>query len=326
MNSASSAHDPIIAVFRGGVSPEREVSLGSGKAALESLRRVHARVEDYVIEDRAVPAAVDARTHVVFSTLHGVFGEDGGMQALLESKGIHYAGCDARSSALCFDKQRTKQAAAAAGVPVARGVLASRADAVRAAAIVADLGADLVVKPNCQGSSVGLAFVRDAAGLAAALASAGDDGCIVEQRIAGTEVTVGVLDGEAMAVVEIVPASGTFDYTSKYTKGLTEYFAPARLDATLTALLQRHAAAAFAACQCRDYARIDFMIGSGARPVMLEINTLPGLKETSLLPMSARVVGLDFDALLARMTRPAIDRFRAVSCSTGTSQPAATRP
>jgi len=316
---ATTANDPIIAVFRGGVSSEREVSLGSGKAALESLRRTCARVEDYIIDERAVPAAVEARTHVVFSTLHGVFGEDGGMQALLEARGISFTGCDARASARCFDKQATKQAVAAAGVPVARGILATRGDAARATAIVADLGSDLVVKPNCQGSSVGLAFVRDAAGLAGALATAGDDGCIVEERIAGTEVTVGVLDGEAMAVVEIVPASGTFDYTSKYTKGLTEYFAPARLDASLTRLLQRHAAAAFAACQCRDYARIDFMIGSGAKPVMLEINTLPGLKETSLLPMSARVVGLDFDALLTRMTRPAIDRLSAVSLGAGMS-------
>lgn len=311
--------DPIIAVFRGGISAEREVSLGSGKAALESLRRIYARVEDHVIDTEAVPAGVGAATHVVFSTLHGVFGEDGGMQRLLEARGIAFAGCDAASSALCFDKQRTKQACAAAGVPVARGILATRSDAARAEAIIADLGADLVVKPNCQGSSVGLSFVTDAAALAGALSSAGDDGCIVEQRIAGTEVTVGVLDGAAMAVVEIVPASGTFDYTSKYTKGLTEYFAPARLDARLTAELQRHAAAAFAACQCRDYARIDFMIGKGGKPVMLEINTLPGLKETSLLPMSARVVGLDFDALLARMTRPAIDRFRAVSRSAGVS-------
>jgi len=324
--SHASTHEPTIAVFRGGVSPEREVSLGSGKAAYESLCRTHPRVEDHVIEARVVPASVQAGTHVVFSTLHGVFGEDGGMQALLEAKGIQFTGCDARSSALCFDKQRTKQTVAAVGVPVARGILAERADAARASAIIADLGSSLVVKPNCQGSSVGLSFVSDAAGLARALAAAGDDGCVVEQRIAGTEVTVGVLDGEAMGVVEIVPASGTFDYTSKYTKGLTEYFAPARLDPALTALLQRHAATAFAACQCRDYARIDFMIGNGAQPVMLEINTLPGLKETSLLPMSARVVGLDFDALLARMTRPAIDRLRAVSCSTGPSQPAVSRP
>lgn len=323
MNSLTS--DPILAVFRGGVSPEREVSLGSGKAALESLRRTYARVEDYIIEERTVPAAVHADTHVVFSTLHGVFGEDGGMQALLEARGIFFSGCDAASSTLCFDKQRTKQTVAAAGVPVARGILAARADATRADAIIADLGADLVVKPNCQGSSVGLQFVSDAGGLRQALANAGDDGCVVEQRINGTEVTVGVLDGEALAVVEIVPASGTFDYASKYTKGLTEYFAPARLDPALTTLLRRHAATAFAACQCRDYARIDFMIGNGPKPVMLEINTLPGLKETSLLPMSARVVGLDFDALLARMTRPAIDRLRAVSRSAGASR-AASRP
>lgn len=317
--------EPIIALFRGGVSPEREVSLGSGQAALESLRRTYTRVEDHIINEREVPAGIDAATHVVFSTLHGVFGEDGGMQALLEARGISFTGCDATASALCFDKQRTKLMAAAADVPVARGILAGRTDETRAAAIVADLGHHLVVKPNCQGSSVGLVFVDDAAGLAQALAACGADGCIVEQRIFGTEVTVGVLDGEAMAVVEIVPASGTFDYTSKYTKGLTEYFAPARLDPALTSLLQKHAATAFAACQCRDYARIDFMIGKGAHPVMLEINTLPGLKETSLLPMSARVVGLDFDALLARMTRPAIDRLCAVSRSAGSSS-LASRP
>jgi D-alanine-D-alanine ligase len=313
--------DLVIAVFRGGVSPEREVSLGSGKAALEALRRIHSHVEDYIIDARAVPAGVNPATHVVFSTLHGVFGEDGGMQALLEARGISFTGCDAAASALCFDKQRTKQAVAAAGVPVARGILAGRADVSRASAIVADLGQHLVVKPNCQGSSVGLAFVEDAAALATALAAAGEDGCIVEQRVFGTEVTVGVLDGEAMAVVEIVPASGTFDYTSKYTKGLTEYFAPARLDPSLTKLLQQHAATAFAACRCRDYARIDFMIGNGTMPAMLEINTLPGLKETSLLPMSARVVGLDFDALLSRMTRPAVDRLRTISRSAGPCRP-----
>jgi D-alanine-D-alanine ligase len=309
--------DPIIAVFAGGVSPEREVSLGSGSAAFESLRRSFARVELCDITQRAVPAAIRAETHVVFSTLHGVFGEDGGMQSQLEERGITFTGCDAAASELCFNKQRTKETVARAGVPVARGVLAGRADAARAASLVAELGARLVVKPNCQGSSVGLSFVDDANALAEALAAAGDDGCIVEQRISGRETTVGVLDGEAMGVVEIRPKSGRFDYASKYTKGLTEYLAPAPLDAALVARLQRHAVDAFRACGCRDYARVDFMISADdGRLVMLEINTLPGMKETSLLPMSARCVGLDFDALVRRMAAPAIARYRAARRNT----------
>lgn len=302
-------NEPIIAVFLGGVSAEREVSLGSGRAAAEALRRTFGSVEVFDVAERALPPAVGSR-HVVFSTLHGVFGEDGGMQRLLEARDIAFTGCDAASSELCFNKQRTKETAAAAAVPVARGLLAGVEDAARARAIVVDLGASLVVKPNCQGSSVGLSFVSGAAELESALRGAGSDGCVVEQRVFGREVTVGVLDGEAMGVVEIRPKSGVFDYTSKYTKGQTEYFAPADLPAGLTAALQRFAAVAFHACGCRDYARLDFMIGQDGGPVLLEINTLPGLKETSLLPMSARCLGLDFDGLVRRMTRPAVQRWR----------------
>jgi D-alanine-D-alanine ligase len=304
-------NDPVIAVLLGGVSAERDVSLGSGRAAAESLERSFAAVERFDVGARALPAGLEAGRHVVFSTLHGTFGEDGGMQALLDAAGIAYAGCDARSSDLCFDKQRTKAAAHAAGVPVSPGVLAGRADAPRAAAIAADLGEALVVKPNRSGSSVGLRFVHGAGELGEALAAAGDDGCVVERRIMGREFTVGVLDGAAMGVVEIRPKSGRFDTASKYTKGLTDYLVPAPLEAGPAETLRRHAADAFAACGCRDFARIDFMISDSGDPVMLEINTLPGLKETSLLPMSARCAGLDFDALVRRMIGPAIARHHA---------------
>jgi D-alanine-D-alanine ligase len=303
--------DPVIAVFLGGISAEREVSLGSGAAAAAALARSFSVVETYDIGGPVVPAAVGAGTHVVFSTLHGVFGEDGGMQTLLERRGVEYAGCDARASALCFNKQRTKDAVSAAGVPVAKGVLVRGEDVSLAAALVGDLGQHLVVKPNCSGSSVGLSVVEGAEAIATAIATAGAEGFIVEQRVFGREVTVGVLDGEAMGVVEIRPRSGRFDYTSKYTKGLTEYLAPAPFDPDVTGELQRHAATAFRACACRDYARVDFMVTTDGRPVLLEVNTLPGLKETSLLPMSASCLGLDFVALVRRMTLPAIARLRA---------------
>ncbi|BET69544.1 D-alanine--D-alanine ligase [Opitutales bacterium ASA1] len=302
--------EPVLVVFRGGISPEREVSLGSGAAALASLRRSFPEVIDCEIATREVPEWIVGGTHVVFSTLHGVFGEDGGMQALLEARGVACCGCDAAASAHCFDKQRTKETVSAVGVPVARGTLVSRADVEHSDEIFARFGPHLVIKPNRQGSSVGLAFVDTPEALRERIAACGDDGCVVEQRIEGREVTVGVLDGLAMGVVEIRPKSGQFDYASKYTKGLTEYLAPAPFDLATTALLQRHAELAFKACGCRDFARVDFMVGPSG-PVLLEINTLPGLKETSLLPMSAKCEGLDFDALVRRMILPAIERNRA---------------
>ncbi len=299
--------DTIIAVFRGGVSPEREVSLGSGAAALASLRRSFPRVVDCEIADRAIPDGVAAGTHVVFTTLHGVFGEDGGMQALLEAGGIAYCGCDAASSRLCFNKQETKRVVERAGVPIARGTCAGRERVDAADEIFAGFGPYLVVKPNCQGSSVGLAFVETPEKLAACLGAAGDDGCVIEQRIEGREATVGVLDGLALGVVEIRPRSGAFDYSSKYTKGLSEYFAPAPFDLATTAMLQRHSETVFKVCGCRDFARVDYIV-TDRGPVFLEVNTLPGLMETSLLPMSAQCEGLDFDALVRRMITPALER------------------
>ena len=133
---------------------------------------------------------------------------------------------------------------------------------------------------------------------------------MAERRILGRELTVGLLRGRAMGVVEIAPKSGVFDYSSKYTKGLTEYFAPAPLPEEITAEVRRVAETAFAACGCRDYARIDFMLSPGGELYLLEINTLPGMKETSLLPMSARCVGLDFNALCRELVAPALDRHR----------------
>jgi D-alanine-D-alanine ligase len=168
----------------------------------------------------------------------------------------------------------------------------------------------VVVKPNNEGSSVGLSVVADLAGLETALASAGRGRWLVERRIDGRELSVGVLGGSAMGVVQVSPKSGVYDYASKYTKGMTEYTAPAPLDAALTAAVRTAAETAFAACGCRDYARVDFILSPQNVSFFLEINTLPGMKETSLLPMSARCAGLDFTALVREMVSPAVERFR----------------
>jgi D-alanine-D-alanine ligase len=303
---------PIIAVLAGGISAEREVSLGSGKASAIALARSFPTQMFEVTAD-ALPAGLDPRRHVVFSTLHGTFGEDGGMQRLLDAAGIVYAGCDAASSALTMDKTRTKDAAATRGVNIAKAVVFTGDKKPTAADVIARLGEEVVVKPNNEGSSVGLAIVKGAAELTTKLTTITSGSWLIEPRIVGRELSVGVLNGKAMGVVEIRPKSGVYDYASKYTKGATEYFAPAPLDAPVTANVQAAAEAAFAACGCRDYARVDFIFSSKNELYLLEINTLPGMKETSLLPMSARCAGMDFTGLVRELVSPALRRFRAAA-------------
>ena len=299
---------PIIAVLAGGTSPEREVSLGSGKAAALAMAYAHP-AQFFTVDADALPAELDPARHSVFSTLHGIFGEDGGMQRLLESAGVAYAGCDAKSSDLTFDKWRTRQSVSAQGVQVAPGRLFQATAKPAAAALTAELGEQVVLKPNRQGSSVGLQIVTSKVGLEIALGGIRQGEWIAEERILGRELTVGLLRGRAMGVVEIVPKSGVFDYASKYTKGLTEYFAPAQISEELAAAAGTAAETAFAACGCRDYARVDFILSKDGELYLLEINTLPGMKETSLLPMSARCVGLDFIALCRELVAPAVERF-----------------
>lgn len=298
---------PIITVLAGGISAEREVSLGSGRASALALARAFpTRLLE--VTAAALPPGLDPARDVVFSTLHGTFGEDGGMQRLLDAAGIEYAGCDAAASALTMDKSGTKARAAAAGVTVAEGVTFSAVARPSATELVARLGPRVVLKPNAEGSSVGLSLPEGPDAIAAALADITAGDWLAERRLSGRELSVGVLEGRALGVVEIRPRSGVYDFTSKYTRGMTEYFAPAPLGAEETATLQRAAETAFAACGCRDYARVDFIL-EPAGPCLLEINTLPGMKETSLLPMSARCTGLDFAALVRALVAPALRRF-----------------
>jgi D-alanine-D-alanine ligase len=303
---------PILAVLAGGVSAEREVSLGSGRACALALARSFP-TQLFQVDAEALPAGLDPERHVVFSTLHGTFGEDGGMQRLLEGAGVQYAGCDVAASELTIDKARTKAAAAARGVRGADALLFAADAKPSADEVIARLGADVVIKPNDEGSSVGLSLARDRAGVAAALAGIASGRWLAEQRISGRELSVGILAGRAMGIVEIRPHSGVYDYASKYTKGATEYLAPAPLAPAVAAAVQAAAEATFAACGCRDYARVDFILSGQDEPILLEINPLPGMKETSLLPMSARCAGLDFIALVRELVTPALERFRSAA-------------
>ena len=300
---------PIVAVLCGGTSREREVSLRSGANVAAAAASLYPTVLCRV-DTEAIPAGLDPKTHVVLSTLHGTFGEDGGMQRLLEAAGFAYSGCDAAASAVTMDKSETKARSAKVGVPVIEGVVFDAAEAPLAAELSAKLGRDVVIKPNNEGSSVGLKLCSGVDEIAAALKALTPGRWLAERRIRGIELTVGILDGRAMGVVEIAPKTGVYDYTNKYTKGNTEYFAPARIAPGAASAVQRFGEAVFAACGCRDMGRADFLLTAEGQPYFLEINTLPGMTDTSLLPLSARCIGLGYRELVGELIAPALRRFQ----------------
>lgn len=300
---------PRIAVVCGGVSQERSVSIGSGKASARGLAQ-HFKVDFVELSEEALPPILAPERHVVFSTLHGSFGEDGGFQEMLDEAGFEYAGCDRASSALTFDKARTKDALAVAGVPVAAQIEFDRSAVPDPQSVLDRLGPAVALKPICQGSSIGLSFATNLRELEEALSDLPFERWMIEPLIVGKEVSVGVLEGEPLEIVEIRPKSGKFDYESKYTSGLTDYIVPAPLSKDLEKKVKSIAADAFLACGCRDYGRVDFMIDEEDNPFVLELNTLPGMKDTSLLPMSAGACGINFESLLKKLVAPAIMRFQ----------------
>ncbi|MBM3889614.1 MAG: D-alanine--D-alanine ligase [Verrucomicrobia bacterium] len=297
-----------VAVLKGGPSAEREVSLRSGAACAAALRR--AGWDVYEVDVRGPNFRLRPGTTVVFLALHGTFGEDGEVQRLLEARGIAYTGCGVESSHNCFDKVRSKRIFVAAGVPTPAYEVISRNCRRPVAALT--LSPPLVVKPACQGSSVGVTIVRanSSAVVTRALQEAFryGDRAVVEPFVDGRELTVGIFDGRALPVVEIRPKRGFYDYRNKYTKGATEYVVPAPLPPATTRETQRVALAAFRAAGCRDYARVDLRLSRRGQPSVLEINTLPGMTEISLLPKAAAAAGIGFEQLCSRMVEMALER------------------
>ncbi len=296
-----------ITVLYGGPSAEREVSLRSGAAVAAALQSLGHQV--HLVDPLPGALALPAGTQVVFLALHGTYGEDGTVQAELEQLGVPYTGCGVSASLFAFDKVVTKRRCLTAGIPTARFAVFNSG----ASPWPGNWSPPVVLKPSRQGSSVGLQFVDDPAAFPTALAESLRYGgeVLMEQRILGRETTVGILDGEALPVVEVKPLAGTYDYTNKYTPGRTEYFCPAPFDAATTARIQAAALGAFHAIGGRDYARVDVMVGADGAPVVLEVNTLPGMTATSLLPKAAAAAGLNFTALCQRLVDLALRRARS---------------
>jgi D-alanine-D-alanine ligase len=296
-----------LVVMLGGPSAEREVSLRSGAAVVMALRSLgHSVLElDPRTDKWTLPAGVD----LVFLALHGTYGEDGTVQRELEKLGVPYTGCDPEASRVAFDKHLTKQRCVTNGVPTPRFVLVESPDASW------PMGWDppVVLKPVCQGSSVGLQFVDRVSDWSRCLAEAFrfDSKVLVEEKISGRETTVGILGSQPLPIVEVRPKTGVYDYQSKYTAGATEYLCPAPFDPVATQKIQAAAMGAFEAVAGRDYARVDVMIRGDSEPLVLEVNTLPGMTETSLLPKAAAAAGLDYPALCQKMVELALTRGSA---------------
>jgi D-alanine-D-alanine ligase len=236
---------------------------------------------------------------MVFLALHGTYGEDGTVQKRLEELGVPYTGSDSEASRIAFDKVLTKKRCLDAGAPTARFEVIESPTACWPSG----WNPPVVLKPVRQGSSVGLQFVERVSDWSAALADAFryDAEILLEEKILGRETTVGILGGEALPIVEIRPKQGSYDYRNKYTRGRTDYFCPAPFDPATTERIQTAALGAFRAVGGRDYGRVDVMVRSGGEPIVLEVNTLPGMTETSLLPKAASAAGISFAELCQRM-------------------------
>jgi D-alanine-D-alanine ligase len=288
----------------GGPSAEREVSLRSGAAVAKALRSLGHDV--FEVDPMDGDFDLPEETDVVLLALHGTYGEDGTVQRRLDKLGVVYTGCDAEASRIAFDKVLTKRRCLEAGIPTAKFLV------VNSVKTLWPKGwqPPLVVKPVRQGSSVGLQLVERVEDWQPALAGAMkfDSEVLVEEKIIGRECTVGILADEALPVVEVQPRVGSYDYRNKYTAGRTEYFCPAPFDAATTRRIQDAALGAFRAVGGRDYARVDVMVRANGEPVVLEVNTLPGMTETSLLPKAAAAVGLSYAQLCQRMVDLALER------------------
>ena len=296
-----------IALLLGGPSAEREVSLHSGAAVVKALRSLGHDV--FEIDPREGSFELPPKTEVVFLALHGTYGEDGTVQTQLEELGVPYTGCGPEASGVAFDKLATKRCCVAEGISTPRYAVLDAPDA----AWPPNWEPPVVLKPLRQGSSVGLQFVDQRSQWSAALAEAfrHDTQVLMEERILGRETTVAILGDEVFPVVEIRPKQGVYDFANKYTAGRTEYFCPAPFNFATTEAIQSAALGAFRAIGGGDYARVDVMVRPTGEPLVLEVNTLPGMTETSLLPKAAAAAGLTYAGLCQRMIDLAMERCGA---------------
>ena len=307
----------IIAVLCGGLSNEREVSLRSGSNCYAALLRLgYQNVELIDVSVDLPQVLLDRKIKLAVLALHGKFGEDGAVQGLLEMLRIPYTGSGVLASALAMNKEFTKQVLKSHDLPFPYSVVVRAEDMKNYASLEAKLPlVPAFVKPLSEGSSVGVEKIEDAQAIRPALEKliATYGGAIIESMVSGPEITVGVLENKsvsdgistfiALPILELRPKSkaGFYDYEAKYTKGLTDFVLPAELDAATTKLAQELAVRTFKALGCSGYGRVDMMVSTTGQPFVLEVNTLPGMTDTSDLPAMCQEVGISYDELVERI-------------------------
>ena len=290
-----------VAVLMGGRSAERDISLRSGSMVLEALVRQGVDAHAFDPKERRLEDLRAEGYMCVFIALHGRFGEDGTVQGALECMGIPYTGSGVMGSAIAMDKLRTKLIWTACGIPTPKHALIDAGtDAVD---LVKALGLPLIVKPIREGSSIGVTKVTsvEQVGGAYELASGYDDVILAEQFVVGAEYTAAVLDGKALPLIRIEAPAGNYDYQNKYYGNETHYHCPCGLDPVREKAIQDLAIAAFDAVGCRGWGRLDLMLDAAGNPWFLEVNTVPGMTDHSLVPMAARAIGISFDELVLRI-------------------------
>jgi len=304
-----------VGILMGGPSSEREISIKSGKAVCRALEAK--QIDCAPIELMAGPntngykkSVSDIinrmKIDVAFLALHGEFGEDGTVQELLERMNMPYTGSSSRASKVAMNKITAKEVLKSNSVPIARHEILARGSFNKGLDIKAYfklLGHSLVIKPSNGGSSIGLNIADNEKDLRAAIDDAFryDDKLIIEEYISGREITVGIIEDRALPIVEIVPKRKFFDFTAKYEKGLTEYIVPAEIDEKTYKMCQEVGLRTHRVLSARSFSRVDIILNKKIGPVVLELNTIPGLTETSLLPKAAKAVGIEFEELCLKI-------------------------
>lgn len=294
-----------VGVLMGGVSSEREVSLRSGRAVLEALRRKGVDAVPLEVGEDLVQRVLEAKIDVAFVILHGRLGEDGTVQGLLELLGIPYTGSGVLASALAMNKVKAKMIFKASSIPTPDFVPLEGAKG-------APFPLPWVVKPASEGSTIGVTVVEreEDLGKAVELARRYDQEVFIERFIPGKELTVAVVDGRAFEVVEVAPKTGIYDYRAKYTPGMTDYLIPATVPEQKREEAKALALRAYEALGCWGCARVDMRMEEGGRIWVLEVNTIPGMTETSLVPKAAAYERVSFDDLVLQMLKGASLKVR----------------
>lgn len=306
-----------IAVLYGGISGEREVSLSTGKGIIAALKSNNHDVIGIDFDPNKIEDIINLDVDLVFIGLHGKYGEDGRIQGLLDMLDIPYVGSDVLSSALAMDKDKAKQVFQTHQIPVAK----SRSYRVTAQTDKQKIGKKIqtlfttpfVIKPNREGSTLGLTIVNDYEQIEEAIINAAesDDVILVEEFVKGTELTVPVLGTigkeKALPVIEIIPKNEYYDYESKYSTGGSEHIIPARLDEATTKIVQDYAITAHQALGCKTYSRVDFMLDENNIPIILEVNTLPGMTPTSLFPDAAKAIGISYEEMIETFVQLSVE-------------------